>query len=167
VIVGAGGRPSLAVLVLCLPFCCPGRVAAQPPRSAVVPELRVDILGGRGTAVHGGAGVQIPAGAYVRVGVVAAAGTRWHDDATRADGRVDVLARFLIDPFRQSRWGLSAGGGVSLRASSGDRVRPHLLLALDVEGRRSARGMSPAFQLGLGGGVRAGLGLRWGRRAAR
>jgi hypothetical protein len=142
-------------------------LAAQQPRVAMAPELRADVLGGKGTAVHAGAGVQIPAGTYVRVGVIGGVGSRWQNGESRADGRLDVLARFLIDPFRQSRWGLSAGGGVSLRASDGDRVRPNLLLALDLEGPRSRSGMSPAFQIGLGGGVRGGLGLRWNGRATR
>jgi hypothetical protein len=89
------------------------------------------------------------------------------DDAPRAAGRLDVLARFLLDPFRQSRWGFSAGAGVSLRADPGDRARPRLFAALDLEGRRSRRGITPALQLGLGGGVRGGVGLRWSGRAAR
>jgi hypothetical protein len=112
--------------------------------------------------------VQIPAGTYVRVGILAGAGATIEDEGTsRAAGRVDVLARFLIDPFRQARWGLSAGAGVSLRADPGDRVRPRLLLALDLEGRRSRGGVSPSIQLGLGGGVRGGLGVRWSGRSAR
>ncbi|MEO8561212.1 MAG: hypothetical protein ABI601_03995 [bacterium] len=142
-------------------------VGAQQPKLAVAPELRVDVLGGHGTSVQGGAGVQIPAGAYVRVGVIAAAGSRWRDGSSRTDGRVDVLARFLIDPFRQSEWGLSAGGGVTLSAMSGDRVRPHLLVAVDLEGPCTLHGLSPAFQVGLGGGVRAGFGLRWSGRVTR
>lgn len=159
----------LAMLVQCaLLGATP--VGAQAPRAAVAPELRVDVLGGRGTSVQAGAGIQIPAGAYVRVGVIGGVGARassGSSGSSGAQGRVDVLARFLIDPFRQSRWGLSGGGGVSLRAASGDRVRPHLLLALDLEGPRSSQGFSPAVQVGLGGGVRAGVGLRWGRRATR
>ena len=71
-------------------------------------------------------------------------------------------ARFLLDPFRQSSWGFSAGGGISLLAREGDHVRPQLLVALDLEGPRSRSGVSPSIQVGLGGGVRAGIGLRWG-----
>ena len=142
-------------------------LGAQQARVRAEPELRADVLGGRGTAVQLGAGVQIPAGTYVRVGVIGGVGSRWIDGASRTDGRVDVLGRFLIDPFRQSRWALSAGGGVSLRATSGDRVRPDLLVAADLEGPRSKSGVSPTIQVGLGGGVRAGLGLRWGGPSAR
>ena len=79
---------------------------------------------------------------------------------------VDGL-RFLLDPFRQSSWGFSAGGGISLLAREGDHVRPQLLVALDLEGPRSRSGVSPSIQVGLGGGVRAGIGLRWGSAGVR
>jgi hypothetical protein len=136
----------------------------------LVPELRADVIIGDRAAAHVGAGVQLPVGYYVRIGAVAAAGVLIGERAApvgsgestgaRASGRVDLLARFLLDPFRQSRYGLSVGGGVSLRADQGDRARPVLLVAVDVEGRRSARGIAPALQVGLGGGVRIGVIVR-------
>ena len=142
--------------------------SAQQPRIPIVPELRIDVLGADPTSVQGAVGVEIPTGYYVRIGLFAGAGaTIEPDGASRAAGRVDVLARFLIDPFRQSRWGFSAGAGVSLRADPGDRARPQLLAALDLEGRRSRGGLSPSLQVGLGGGVRGGIGLRWSGRGAR
>jgi hypothetical protein len=146
--------------------------AASAPASAqqasipIVPELRIDVLGAEPTSVQAAVGVEIPAGYYVRVGLLAGAGATI-DGSSRAAGRVDVLARFLIDPFRQSRWGFSAGAGVSLRADPGDKARPQLLAALDLEGRRSRGGLSPSLQVGLGGGVRGGIGLRWSGRGAR
>ena len=143
-------------------------VRAQQPRIPVGRELRLDVVGARPTSVQGAVGVEIPAGYYVRVGLLAGAGpTIDGNGTTRAAGRADVLARFLIDPFRQSRWGFSAGAGVSLRADPGERVRPRLLVALDLEGRRSRGGLSPSVQIGLGGGVRGGVGLRWSGRGAR
>jgi hypothetical protein len=141
---------------------------AQQPRIPLAPEVRLDVVGTRPTSVQGALGVEIPAGYYVRVGLLAGGGpTIERDGTTRAAGRVDVLARFLIDPFRQSRWGFSAGAGVSLRADPGDWVRPRLLVAMDLEGGRSRGGLSPALQVGLGGGVRGGLGVRWSGRGAR
>ena len=134
---------------------------AQRPRIPVAPEVRLDMLGGRPTSVQGAVGVVIPAGYYVRIGVLAGAGATVAEDPSGAAGRLDVLARFLVDPFRQSRWGVSAGAGVSLRADPGERVRPQLLAVLDVEGRRARAGFTPSVQIGLGGGVRGGLGLRW------
>lgn len=153
---------SIAVLL------APRAAQAQRDRIPVAPELRADFLGGRRSSVQGAAGLDIPAGWYVRVGVLAGAGVSFRDaEPTRAAGRVDVLARFLLDPFRQSRWGFSAGAGVSLRAEQGDRVRPQLLVALDLEGPRTRRGLSPAVQVGLGGGARVGVAVRWGGRGRR
>ena len=159
-----GRCAAAAALLLLAPRASLG---AQATDARLAPELRVDALGGRGTSAQIGAGVQIPAGAYVRVGVIGAVGNRWLDGGYATEGRADVLARFLLDPFRQSRWGLSAGGGVSLLAHAGDRVRPNLLVALDLEGPRWSSGVSPAFSVGLGGGVRGGVALRWGRARAR
>jgi hypothetical protein len=156
----------LAAIALLAGF--PAMTLAQARRIPVAREVRLDVLEGRPSSVQGAVGLNIPAGYYVRVGVLAGAGATMESDATsRLAGRVDVLARFLIDPFRQSRWGFSAGAGVSLRADPGDRVRPRLLAALDLEGRRWQNGITPALQIGLGGGVRGGIGLRWSGRTAR
>jgi hypothetical protein len=145
--------------------------AQQPATPGPKPELRVDVIAGSQAAVQLGAGVQIPLGYYVRVGSDVAVGVR--TDASRAtgarnvDGRLDVLARFLLDPFRQTAYGFSLGGGMSLRAEPGDRVRPLLLAAVELEGRRAANGWVPAVQLGLGGGVRIGVVLRRGDAGGR
>ena len=135
--------------------------------TAVMPEVRADLMMGHQPAVQLGAGVQIPFGYYVRLGIDGAAGVRLDDVTPRADARIDVLTRFLLDPFRQSRYGLSVGGGVGLRAEPHDRVRPLLLVAMDLEGRRRASGWAPAVQVGLGGGARVGLVLRRGAANAR
>jgi hypothetical protein len=144
--------------------------AQEPILPRITPEARADVIFGRDPAVHVGAGAQVPAGYYVRVGIDVAAGVSAGDrlaPSGSADGRLDLLARFLLDPFRQSRFGLSVGGGLSLRAMRGDRVRPHLLVALDVEGRRWSSGLVPALQVGLGGGARVGMVLRRGAVRAR
>jgi hypothetical protein len=154
------------------------RAGAQGvPAPTPQPELRLDVIAGHQPAVQVGAGVQIPAGYYVRLGLDAAVGLALGDHESligsaspapgRLDGRLDLLARFLLDPFRQSAYGLSVGGGLSLRAEPGDRVRPLLLVAADIEGRRSAHGIVPALQVGLGGGVRIGVVLRRGARLTR
>lgn len=151
----------------------PRQAAAQRPAARVSPELRADVILGDRAAVHLGAGVQIPLGTYARLGLSGAAGRRLEGGAARppgrsaASGRIDVLARFLLDPFRQTAYGLSVGGGLGIRAESGERVRPVLLVAVDLEGRRSKGGLVPAFQAGLGDGVRLGLILRRGVPGAR
>lgn len=131
------------------------------------PELRTDVIFGSHPSVEGGGGIQLPLGNYVRVGATAAAGTSLGSGPRTLTGRTDLLFRFLLDPYRQSAYGLSAGGGVSARFGGGRPVTPLLLLALEVEGRRMARGWSPALQVGLGGGARIGLLLRRGEARAR
>jgi hypothetical protein len=140
--------------------------AQQAVASGVMPELRADVIAGDRPALHVGAGVQVPVGYYVRVGIIGAAGVGEGAGRHRS-GRVDLIARFLLDPFRQTRYGLSLGGGVTLRADQGDRVRPALLMVADVEGRRATPGWVPAVQVGLGGGVRVGVALRRGVPGAR
>jgi hypothetical protein len=139
----------------------PAARAQQPATPPVAPEVRVDLIAGHDPAIQVGGGLQIPAGYYARIGLDAAVGVPVGQRAASGlDGRLDLLARFLLDPFRQTAYGLSLGGGASLRAEHGDRVRPLLLVAVDVEGRRSARGLVPAVQVGLGGGMRIGVILR-------
>ena len=162
--------------MLALGFIAPS-VRAQLPRPGVEPEARLDVIAGHQPAVQIGGGVQVPIGYYVRVGLDAAAGVVLGDRKALIgipdeppgplDGRADLLVRFLLDPFRQSAFGLSVGGGVSARAEPGDHVRPRLLVAMDLEGRRSAHGVVPALQVGLGGGVRIGVVLRRGARVMR
>lgn len=146
-------------LLLTLAFTSAPVVLAQggPP---VYAEYRADAIAGRGTAAQGGGGVSVPLGIYVRLAVDASAGATWRDGTTRASGRVDAIGRFLLDPFREVPVALSLGGGVSVPYADGDsRVRPYLTLVVDLEGR--ARGpISPAVQLGLGGGARVGVVLR-------
>lgn len=129
-----------------------------PPRPYT--EYRVDAIVARGTAAQLGAGVVLPLGIYVRLSVDAAAGATWRDGETVAGGRVDAIARFLLDPFRESRLGFSVGGGVSAPIGSAEPSQPPYLTAvLDLEWPRH-RGLTPALQVGLGGGTRIGLVLR-------
>lgn len=150
------------------------RAAAQDPNAPrPSPELRADVIAGSQPAIQIGGGVQVPAGYYVRIGLDAAVGMRTDAPSSggssrHVDARVDLLSRFLLDPFRQSAYGLSLGGGLAVRAEPNDRVRPLLLVAIDVEGRRAENGWVPALQVGLGGGVRLGVILRHSStRAAR
>ena len=119
-------------------------VAAQTPR--MQPELRLETIAPSYNALVGVA-VHVPMGRYVRVGV---GGT---GIAVR---RADAIARFTFDPFRQMRWALSAGGGLSY-----DVEREELFLALhgDLEGPRMG-GVTPFVSAGLAGGARFAAGVR-------
>lgn len=130
----------------------------QPEPRRIRPELRVDYLGARTHAVHAGAGVWVPAGTYARFGVAAGAGPGWANGESFTSARADATVRFLIDPFRRSRWGVSLGGGLSARHDEGD-LRGLALLFADVEGP-GERGWIPFAGVGAGGGVRVAIGLR-------
>lgn len=109
-------------------------------------------------------GVNVPVGTYLRVELVGAGGASWEDGRAGASARADVIGRFSFDPFRERRWGLSAGGGLSARydqrvAEEQHRWRAFVAVVLDLEGPLIA-GAAPALQVGLGGGVRIGLILR-------
>ena len=128
-------------------------------------EVRADYIGPRPHTVQLGAGLNLPVGPYLRVGVIGGGGVGWRDGRSGASGRADVIGRFALDPFREHRWGLSAGGGLSVRydaieaSSSSHRWRALVAVVVDLEGPQ-AGSVAPALQLGLGGGVRAGVVLR-------
>lgn len=124
-----------------------------------IPEARLDLLAARATAVQAGAALGLRMGVYLRPTVVVAAGPSWRNDSTRASGRVDVLARFVLDPFRESLVGLYAHGGLTALYDPWDRWRGVLAVAVGAELPARA-GSAWAVELGLGGGVRFGLALR-------
>ena len=122
----------------------------------VQPELRVDAIGPAPHAVHAGAGLTVALGHYARISAVGGIGVRHGDIA----GRGDLIARVLLDPFRQRRFGFSLGGGLSVRE------RPWLLAVVELEGPERF-GWMPAVQGGLGGGPRVGLVFRRARPGRR
>ena len=159
-------RMSGAALALVLAGAAAVRAQASGERLA--PEVRLDaIVAAHRTSLQAGGGVQIPFGYYARIGLIGAAGTDVVAEGREASGRLDVVGRFLLDPFRQTSWGLSVGAGLSLRARSRDHLRPYLVTVVDLEGPRGRSGMAPSLQVGVGGGTRLGAGVRWVPRQAR
>jgi len=160
--------PMGAALVLLVAGCAAALVApalaAQEGRR-LQPEARVDVITGRSTALYAGAGLSRPLGTYVRLGAVVAGGAvtggsgSVSGSALRSSARGDLLARFLLDPFLQSRWAPYAGGGASARYDEGDRTRGYMVAFLGVEGPPMG-GVLPALEVGLGGGTRLGVTLR-------
>jgi hypothetical protein len=131
-------------------------------RSSVPPlELRVDAIDVRSSehgTLQGGAGVNLPLGDYVRLEIDGAGGVTKRDSVQLASGRVDAIARFLLDPFAETRWGLSIGGGMSALVTE-SRAHEYLVVVVDLETPRVGP-VVPAVQLGLGGGTRIGLIVR-------
>jgi hypothetical protein len=131
----------------------------RPPTPRAQPELRADFVDARVPAAHVGVGVSVPASTYVRLGIVAAVGQAWPDGRRTAAGRIDGLARFVVDPQREFRWAPYASGGVGAIYDGEEHWRGVLIGALGIEGPASGH-IVPAFEVGFGGGVRVGIGLR-------
>ena len=132
-------RASACAVLLVIASQAAGAQRAQP-------EARFETIGSQRQGLFGVA-VSVPMGRYVRIGV---GGT---GVAVR---RADALARFTFDPFRQMRWALSAGGGLSY-----DTELQELYLALhaDLEGPRVGI-VTPFVSAGLAGGARFAIGVR-------
>ena len=141
---------------------------AQPPLQKTQSEVRVDAIFARTAGVEAAYGFTVPAGIYVRSGLVGGVGAGRHG----VEGRTDLISRFSFDPFRQSRWAPYAGAGLSgrYRSKLDGGSRAYILVFLGVEGPLplgETSGWVPAVELGLGGGARVGLILRRGINARR
>lgn len=155
----------LAVIVV---LGVPGLARAQLPQQSLQIEGRLDGIFARTAGVDAGLGLSVPAGIYVRSGLVAGLGGGRHG----VEGRTDFISRFSLDPFRQSRWAPYAGGGISgrYRSKLDGGSHAYLLIFLGVEGPLplgQTSGWVPAIELGLGGGARVGVILRRGINARR
>jgi hypothetical protein len=131
------------------------------PRAAarMQPEARADYINARAIAAHLGVGVSVPASTYVRLAIVGAAGQAWSDGSTSVAGRIDGLARFVVDPLRESRWAPYASGGISALYDGREGWRTVLVGVLGVEGPAAGR-VVPAVEVGFGGGTRVGFAVR-------
>lgn len=156
------------LLTLGIAASLPAAGAAQLNQQKLQSEVRLDAIFARSGGVEAGYGFTVPAGIYVRSGLVAGIGAGRHG----VEGRTDLIGRFSMDPFRQSRWAPYGGAGVSgrYRSERDGGSRAYLLVFLGLEGPLALgvrEGWIPAFELGLGGGARVGVILRRGVNARR
>ena len=114
-----------------------------------------------GTGFLLGAGVNVPAGYYVRVGVDGAVGVRQRDGTTTSSARADFTARFLLDPFAEQRVGWYAGGGLTA-VHDGAEWQPFVMLVVGREGPTTGRWRS-AVEGSIGDGLRLSVVLRRAR----
>jgi hypothetical protein len=155
---------AIAALALLSGEASAQRDGAERPRWRT--ETRLDFLDFLGSvaASEAGIGTAYAASTYLRLAAIVGTGLPFE-----SSGRVDVVGRYLLDPFFEHEWAPYVGGGATLRylPEAADREwRPFLLLALGVEGPL-IRGWTPAVEVGLGGGVRLGLVFRLGSAAGR
>lgn len=138
-------------------------VAAAPAgaqyRAARRQELRVDAFASRDPAAQLGIGIVHPTSTYMRVALIAAGGVASHNGTTGGSARGEVVMRFVLDPYAESRWGFYGIGGLALRYDAFERWRPDAVIGFGVEGPFRTP-VAPAFELSLGGGVRVGFVLR-------
>ncbi len=133
------------------------------PQQPLQSEIRLDAIVAHATGIEAGVGLSVPTGIYVRSGLVAGIGAGRHG----LEGRTDLISRFSLDPFRQSRWAPYGGGGISgrYRSKLDGGSRAYLLVFFGVEGPLplgQTSGIVPAFELGLGGGARFAIIVRRG-----
>jgi hypothetical protein len=154
-------RLAPVILALGASIAAPAAARSQNALQPFQSELRLDGLFAGTSAVEGAYGVSIPAGIYVRNGLVVGLGAGRHG----LEGRTDFVTRFSFDPFRQSRWAPYGAAGLSgrYRPTADGGSKAYLLILLGIEGPLplgKAVGWVPALEVGLGGGARVGFILR-------
>jgi hypothetical protein len=102
---------ALVVALLLVPV---GRLAAQPVRRRILPELRAEVASGDVTSGQVAAGLHITSGTYFRLAFLAGAGSAWKDHERGQSYRVEIQGRFHLDPFRDARLGFYGLGGVAV-----------------------------------------------------
>jgi hypothetical protein len=135
-------------------------------KPAIQVEMRADLLAGPPAGAQVGVGANVAGGSYMRIGADAAVGALSRDGAAVASGRVDVVTRYLLDPYREFRWGPYVGGGFTAQWDHRANWRGDLLLLVGVEGPAHA-GWRTSVELGLGGGARLGVVFRRARSNGR
>ena len=137
-------------------FALAGALLVSPATvSAQTPLARFDVIIANESAAHAGAGVAFRTGTYLRSGIEAALGA----SREGMSGRVDLVNRFHLDPFRESTWAPYAGGGLTARFDDDSKSRLYLLVLFGVDGP-AKRGLSTSFEAGFGGGGRIGVVIR-------
>ena len=137
------------------------RAASSQSRSAL--EVRVDgIAASRVTTVHLGVGGTRLLSRNLELQFVIAGGTAFRDESSdnAAAGRADLLARFAPLPADRQQWSAYVAGGLSALVERGTSGRAVLALLVGIEGGR-ARETRSFVELGVGGGVRLGAGVRF------
>ncbi len=147
------------VTVAPLTTCDAQRTAPAARQSRWRPSIRADAILDRDPGAQFGIGLALASAYNVRLGLDAGAGGAQRPGGWTSAGRLDVLGRWLSDPFRQSRWGINAGGGIGERVEVGRKPTTVAIVTLGLEGPSDGAWV-PGVEIGLGGGVRAGITFR-------
>ncbi|MGQ0765100.1 MAG: hypothetical protein ACT4OZ_05465 [Gemmatimonadota bacterium] len=131
--------------------------AGAQRRGPAFHEARIDVFRAGHTALHGAFGLGSRLGTYTRLVGIAGVGRDLSEDAT-TEFRIEGVGRFVLDPFREQRFGVYGLAGITLFVRN-DRGVPRILAGVGVEGPVSG-GRAFAAELALGGGLRLGLAVR-------
>ena len=132
----------------------------EPQRASIFrPAIRADALIDRDAGGQVALGVAFATAYNVRLGLDVGAGGFCRTTGWASTGRLDLIARVLSDPFRRSRWALSAGGGIGQLVERDARPRTVAVVAVAVDGPSDGRWV-PGVEVGLGGGFRVGVTFR-------
>ena len=163
------GRITGARLVSALVGCgtlftsLPANAQRAAPRAAtsrvVVPAVRADLLLDRDAGAQLAAGAAIAVAYNLRLAADLGVGGVRREMNWRPTGRLDLLVRWLSDPFRQSRWAINAGGGIGVRVEADRTSRTVAIVTIGVEARGDSRWVR-GVEAGMGGGFRLGATLR-------
>jgi len=151
----------VAALILSASAAFAPNASGQTQQVAVsvsyIPTLRLDVLGGKPTALQVGAGIAFPLSNYFSIGGTLGAGI----SSTGFSGRADGFGQFSLDPYHQYEWEPYLGGGVTVRGDGGGPgTRTYLLAFIGANGPRTGA-IAPGVELGFGGGVRLGVTMRF------
>jgi hypothetical protein len=144
---------ALVVALLLVPV---GRLAAQPVRRRILPELRAEVASGDVTSGHVAMGLHVTSGTYFRLALLAGAGSAWKDDERRASYRVEIQGRFHLDPFRDAWLGFYGVGGVAASHDPFSDWQSRLVVGAGVELPAHGRAIW-AIESALAGGFRISI----------
>jgi hypothetical protein len=138
---------------------CDGQGVARSAAMPFRPSFRADAMLGRDPGAQVAVGLGLVGAYNVRLSLDAGAGGVQRPGGWASTGRLDLMGRWLSDPFRQSRWGINAGGGIGQRFEANRAPSTVAIVTLGVEGPSDGTWV-PGVEIGLGGGLRAGVTLR-------
>jgi len=122
-------------------------------------EARVDLFLASTTMVQGAFGGAWRVDENVRIVALGGAGSTFASGVGEFSARIDLLARYVLDPERRQQWALYGTGGLSVRYEAAPSWRGALVALVGLEGPMWGR-WTPFVEAGYGGGVQAGFGVR-------
>lgn len=139
---------------------------AQAP--VIAPSVQAEVVASAHAGDHpsllAGVGANVPAGWYARVAARAAAGRTLADGG--AVGRLELVGRFLLDPFAEMRAAPYLTGGIATSWRERNRVETSLLVGVGVDFVRRG-GWTPAVEVVAARGMRVTVAVRRARTRGR